>query len=261
MVPLGKVTAEEMKFKDFGEQAMALAEGGADGIVIETMTDLAEAKVALRAAKENTNLPVAVTMTFDKGKRDYATIMGIRPEQAARELEKDGADIVGANCGAGIDNMIEVVGSMRGAASLPIWCKPNAGLPELLGGKPFIERQPEMMASQIESPGKAGADIIGGCCGTTPAHIQAFVRERDRFIFSPKNHKSDLFKFLRRSRKSLPVSLSQRGGGLFLESPIKNYTTHPYPFQGDEGGMADFSKETKVLPKNFSWKGERADEP
>jgi 5-methyltetrahydrofolate--homocysteine methyltransferase len=180
MVPLGRVTAEQMK-KDFAEQAMALAKGGADGIVIETMTDLAEAKAALRAVKESTNLPVAVTMTFDKGKKGYATIMGIRPEQSARELEKDGADIVGANCGAGIDHMIEVVGSMRGATGLPIWCKPNAGLPELLGGKTVYRETAEMMAAQIVTLAKAGAKIIGGCCGTTPAHIQALVRERDRW--------------------------------------------------------------------------------
>ena len=150
MKPLGMVSEEEM-FRDFAEQAKALAAGGADGIVIETMTDLSEAKAALRAVKENTNLPVAVTMTFDKGKRGYATIMGIRPEQAARELEKSGADIVGANCGAGIDNMIDLMRGMRGAASLPIWCKPNAGLPELVGGQTVYRETPEMMASQLQS--------------------------------------------------------------------------------------------------------------
>ena len=77
--------------------------------------------------------------------------------------------------------MIEVVGSMRGATGLPIWCKPNAGLPELLGGKTVYRETAEMMAAQIVTLAKAGAKIIGGCCGTTPAHIQAFVRERDRW--------------------------------------------------------------------------------
>jgi 5-methyltetrahydrofolate--homocysteine methyltransferase len=185
MVPLGRVTAGEIR-KDFIEQAMALAAGGADGIVIETMTDLAEAKEALRSVKENTPLPVAVTMTFDQGKKGYATIMGIRPEQAARELEKDGAEIVGANCGAGIDNMIEVVRAMRGATSLPIWCKPNAGLPEFIDGQTVYRETPEMMASKIKNLAEAGASIVGGCCGTTPAHIQIFVRERNRLMVSRK---------------------------------------------------------------------------
>ena len=183
MKPLGLVSEEEM-FQDFAEQAKALAAGGSDGIVIETMTALAEAKAALRATKENTTLPVAVTMTFDKGKKGYATIMGIRPEQAALELEKGGADIVGANCGAGIDNMMEVIRAMRGATTLPIWCKPNAGLPELVGGQTVYRETPEVMASKIKNLAEAGANIVGGCCGTTPAHIRIFVRERDGLIVS-----------------------------------------------------------------------------
>jgi 5-methyltetrahydrofolate--homocysteine methyltransferase len=181
MKPLGIISEEEM-IRDFAEQAKALAAGGADGIVIETMTDLFEAKAALRAVKENTNLPVAVTMTFDKGKRGYATIMGIRPEQAAQELEKSGADIVGANCGAGIDNMIDLMRGMRDAASLPIWCKPNAGLPEWVGGQTVYRETPEMMVSQLKTLLDAGANIVGGCCGTSPAHIRLFACERDRLF-------------------------------------------------------------------------------
>jgi len=181
MKPLGTVSEEEM-LRDFGEQARALASGGAEGIVIETMTDLAEAKTALRAVKENTKLPVAVTLTFDKGKKGYATIMGIRPEQAVRELEESGADIVGANCGAGIDNMIELMPRMRGATRLPLWCKPNAGLPELAGGKTVYRETPEMMASKLQALVEAGANIIGGCCGTSPAHIRLFALERDRLF-------------------------------------------------------------------------------
>ena len=181
MKPLGMVSEEEI-FRDFAEQAKALAAGGADGIVIETMTDLAEAKSALRAVKENTKLPVAVTMTFDKGRKGYATIMGVRPEQAAQELEKNGADIVGANCGAGIDNMIELMRAMRVATKLSLWCKPNAGLPEFVGGKTIYRETPEMMASHFKSLVDAGADIVGGCCGTTPAHIRLFGQERDRLF-------------------------------------------------------------------------------
>jgi 5-methyltetrahydrofolate--homocysteine methyltransferase len=181
--PLGELSEEEM-LRDFSEQAKALAAGGAEGIVVETMTDLAEAKIALRAVKENTPLPAAVTLTFDKGKKGYATIMGVRPEQAALELEKGGADIVGANCGAGIDNMIELMREMRGATRLPLWCKPNAGLPELAGGKTVYRETPEMMASKLPALVEAGANIIGGCCGTTPAHIRLFAAERDRLFSS-----------------------------------------------------------------------------
>ncbi len=181
MVPLGKVTEAEM-VKCFAGQARALAAGGVDGIVVETMMDLAEAKAALRAVKENTSLPVAVTMTFDKNPRGYATMMGIRPEKAAAELERGGADIVGANCGAGIDYMIDVARLMRAATSLPIWCKPNAGLPELVGDRTVYRETPDVMAAQLKTLVGAGARIVGGCCGTTPAHIRAFVGERDRLV-------------------------------------------------------------------------------
>jgi len=179
MAPLGTVSEEDM-MKGFAQQAKALAEGGADGIVIETMMDLGEAKAALLAARQSTSLPVAVTMTFDKGPKGFATMMGARPEQAAAELEKSGADILGANCGAGIDQMIELMKLLRSATALPLWCKPNAGLPELIDGKTVYRETPEMMASKLKALVQAGANIVGGCCGTTPGHIRAFVLERNR---------------------------------------------------------------------------------
>ncbi|OGP96075.1 MAG: hypothetical protein A2157_18975 [Deltaproteobacteria bacterium RBG_16_47_11] len=179
MEPLGTVTETQM-VKCFAEQTKALGAGGVDGIVIETMTDLTEAKAALRAARESTSLPVVVCMTFDKKQRGYATLMGVRPDQAALELERAGADIVGANCGAGIDHMIEVTRQMRSATVLPIWCKPNAGLPEFVDGNTVYRETPEKMASQLRTIVDAGANIVGGCCGTTPAHIHAFVLERDK---------------------------------------------------------------------------------
>jgi len=179
--PLGAVTETEL-LKGFAEQAKALAAGGADGIVIETMMDLAEAKAALHAVKENTSLSVAVTMTFSKAGGNYATLMGVRPDHAALELERAGADIVGANCGAGIDLMIEVARLMRPATSLPIWCKPNAGLPELVDGKTVYRESPEKMASRFRDLVEAGANMIGGCCGSTPAHIRALVLERNKLV-------------------------------------------------------------------------------
>ncbi len=181
MKPLGTATEPEM-MNCFLEQAKALVAGGVDGIVIETMTDLAEAKAALRAARESTSLPVVLSMTYDKKRRGYATMMGVRPEQAVRELERAGADIVGANCGAGMDDMIEVARLMRLTTSLPIWCKPNAGLPEFVDGNTIYRETPEKMASQLRAIVEAGASIVGGCCGTTPAHIHALVLERNRLI-------------------------------------------------------------------------------
>ena len=181
MKPLGAATETDM-VRCFAEQTKALLAGGLDGIVIETMTDLAEAKAALRATREKTSLPVVVSMTFDKKRSGYATLMGVRPEQAASELEKAGADIVGANCGAGIDHMIEVAQLMRQATSLPIWCKPNAGLPEFVEGNTVYRETPERMASQLRAIVEAGANILGGCCGTSPAHIRAFVLERNKLI-------------------------------------------------------------------------------
>jgi 5-methyltetrahydrofolate--homocysteine methyltransferase len=181
MKPLGTATETDM-VRCFAEQVKALLAGGLDGIVIETMTDLAEAKAALRAARENTSLPVVVCMTFDKKRSGYATLMGVRPGQAASELEKAGADIVGANCGAGIDNMIEVAQLIRQSTPLAIWCKPNAGLPEFVDGNTVYRETPEEMASRLRAIVEAGASIVGGCCGTSPAHIQAFVLERDKLI-------------------------------------------------------------------------------
>jgi 5-methyltetrahydrofolate--homocysteine methyltransferase len=179
--PLGAATETEL-VEGFAEQAKALAAGGADGIVIETMMDIAEAQAALRAVKESSSLSVAVTMTFNKAGGKVATLMGVRPDQAARELERAGADIVGANCGAGIDLMIEVARMMRRATSLPIWCKPNAGLPELVNGKTIYRESPEKMVSRFGQLLEAGANMIGGCCGSTPAHIRALVLERNKLI-------------------------------------------------------------------------------
>ena len=177
MEPFGTVSEDEM-IECFAAQAEALAAGGADGIVIETMTDLGEARAALTAVKENTDLPVVVCMTFDKGLRGYATMMGVRPAAAAAELEEAGADAVGSNCGAGIENMIEVAGLMSPATNLPLWIKPNAGLPELVKGRTVFRETSEQMAGHLPALLEAGATIIGGCCGTTPEHIRLIVKAR-----------------------------------------------------------------------------------
>lgn len=174
--PLGLIKEEEM-IACFKQQVEAFIEGGADGVVIETMSDLNEAKCALRAVKENSNFPVAVSMTFSKGEKEYATVMGITPEKAAKELEKSGADIVGANCSFGIEDMVEVARIMRSVTHLPLWIKPNAGVPQLKEGKIIYPETPEQMVKFVPDLIKEGVSMIGGCCGTTPEHIRLIARE------------------------------------------------------------------------------------
>ena len=174
LAPLGTVSEAEM-VECFAEQVKAFVDAGADGIVIETQIDLAEAKAALRSAKENSTLPVVVSMTFDKGARGFATMMGVKPDQAAGELDQAGADIIGTNCSSGIDDMIEVVRLMKPHTDKPVWAKPNAGMPELVNGATVFRETPEQMASKFSALVEAGASLIGGCCGTTPEHIRLFV--------------------------------------------------------------------------------------
>ena len=173
--PLGAVSEEEL-YQAFCSQVTSLEEGGADGVVIETMTALDEASIAIRAAKENTNLTVISTMTFDKGPRGYFTMMGVTPEQAAVELVKSGADIVGTNCGNGIDNMIEIASMMRDATDSPLLVHSNAGIPSLKDGEILYPEPPHYMAERFMKLKEIGVNIIGGCCGTGPDHISAFSK-------------------------------------------------------------------------------------
>jgi len=161
----------------FKEQAVALAAGGADAACIETMSSLIEAIQAIRAVKENSRLVVISTFTFELGARGPRTIMGVDPALAASEAIEAGADIVGANCGSGIEGMIEIARLMRAAVpDTPIMIQPNAGLPVYEGGHTVFKETPEQMAARVPALLAAGANIIGGCCGTTPAHIAAMAR-------------------------------------------------------------------------------------
>jgi 5-methyltetrahydrofolate--homocysteine methyltransferase len=164
-------------YEAFKEQVVALEEGGADALCIETMVSLTEALQAIKAAKENTKLPVTCTFTFELGARGFRTMMGVTPERAARETVAAGTDIVGANCGNGIVNMIEVTRQVRAAQpNTPILIQANAGTPILEGEKTVFPETPEFMASKVLELIQAGAQIIGGCCGTTPDHIAAMAR-------------------------------------------------------------------------------------
>ncbi len=170
------VTPEDL-YECFREQVMALEAGGADAIAIETMFDLEEAKCAIRAAKQNTRCEIICTMTFDGNDNiGFHTMMGTDPQTAAESLIEAGAEIIGANCGNGIENMVGIARQFRLVdKTIPILIQANAGLPTLIDGKSVFPESPEIMASFIRPLIDAGANIIGGCCGTTPEHIRKFV--------------------------------------------------------------------------------------
>lgn len=172
---VGEVTEQEL-YDAFKAQAVALAEGGADAIVCETMSELAEALVALRAVQENTKLPVVVSLTYDSGPDQSHTMMGVTPQEAAEALTAAGADLIGCNCGVGIDNYVKITRMLRQATDRPIWVKPNAGMPELQDGRIVYRQTPEEFASKVHRLVEAGARVIGGCCGTGPEFIAAIRR-------------------------------------------------------------------------------------
>lgn len=181
MLVMGDVTEEEL-YKAFSEQSKALENGGADIIIIETMTAVDESAMAVRAAKDNTNCTVILTMTFSKTpKGEYRTMMGASPEDMVKVAKAEGADIIGSNCGNGIADMIGIVKAIRSFdAKIPVMIQANAGMPELIDGKTVFRESPELMASYVDELVRAGSNIIGGCCGTTPEHIKEIVKKLGR---------------------------------------------------------------------------------
>lgn len=174
MLVSGDVNEDELHTA-FTEQATALADGGADAIVVETMSDLNEAVVAVEAARA-TGLPVVACMTFDSGKNKDRTMTGVSPAQAAEGLAAAGADVVGANCGVGVDAAAPICAALASATDLPVWIKANAGLPELVGREVVYRMTPAEYAGHVEAVLAAGADFVGGCCGTTAEFIAAMAR-------------------------------------------------------------------------------------
>ncbi|MFP4060576.1 MAG: homocysteine S-methyltransferase family protein [Bacteroidales bacterium] len=176
---MGEVSEDEI-YDAFKEQVVGLAEGGADAIIVETMTDLAEASIAVRAAKENTKLPVICTMTFDKLKDGtYRTMMGVSPAEMVEALIPLGVDVTGANCGNGAENMVDIVKEIRAVHSgIPVLVHANAGMPVLQDGATVFPETPAQMATFIKPLKDAGVNIIGGCCGTTPDHIRELVKSK-----------------------------------------------------------------------------------
>jgi 5-methyltetrahydrofolate--homocysteine methyltransferase len=168
---------KESDFYDtFKEQAQALAEAGVDGFIIETVFDLQEALCALRACKENFQLPAIVSIAFATETKGGRTIMGNSAEECAKSLTDAGADVIGANCGD-LDpaQMAVVVAILKSATNKPILAQPNAGKPKLVEDKTIFEMEPADFATGIAECLHAGASLVGGCCGTTPEHIRAVV--------------------------------------------------------------------------------------
>jgi 5-methyltetrahydrofolate--homocysteine methyltransferase len=181
MIIMGDVTEAEL-YDAFARQAEALARGGADAIIVETMSDLTEGAAGVRAAAENTDCEVISSFTFDKKTDDgYKTMMGVGVAQMAEAVLAAGAKVLAANCSLGSDEMVDVVREFRAAApDTPVLVHPNAGRPvQNDDGSIDYPETPEIMAGNVPALIDAGASIIGGCCGTTPAHIRA-IREAVR---------------------------------------------------------------------------------
>jgi len=174
MLVTEEVTEEEL-YEAFKTQAVAFEKGGADAACIETMSDIQEACQAVKAVKENTKLEIICTFTFEKTpKGEYRTMMGADPVSAMNAVIEAGANIVGANCGNGIERMIDIVKEMRAVnKEIPILVHANAGLPKKENDTVVFPETPEDMAALAPKLAAAGANIIGGCCGTTPEHIKA----------------------------------------------------------------------------------------
>ena len=172
MLLTGEISEDEMR-RAFAEQISALGEAGAKAIVLETFADPAEAAIALKAAKDSCDLPVIVSFSFAAGADNDRTIMGAGAEQIVEQLGALEPAALGANCGVGPDVAVRLLERYRKVWDGLVWIKPNAGVPQLVGGKTLFSAGPEEFASHVPALIEAGANFIGGCCGSTPEHIRA----------------------------------------------------------------------------------------
>ncbi len=173
LIPYGD-TAPEQVYESALKQTEALIDAGVDIICVETMTDITEAVLNVKAAKSiSDDIPVMATMTFDRTPKGFYTIMGVTVENAADELTKAGADIIGSNCGHGIELMIKIAKEFSIRTRRPLIIQSNAGLPRIADGVATYPESPEFMAEKARQLIDIGVSVIGGCCGTTPDHIRA----------------------------------------------------------------------------------------
>jgi methionine synthase I (cobalamin-dependent) len=176
MLLSGEIGSEQIAAA-FAAQSRSLAAAGADALLVETMSDIEEARLAAEAAR-HTGLPVIVSFAFDSGKNKDRTMMGATPEAVAEAMVKAGADAVGANCGVGVEHVVPICRRLRAACDLPLWIKPNAGLPTIEGSAIHYGTSAEFFASHYAALREAGAAFLGGCCGSTPEFIRALVSAR-----------------------------------------------------------------------------------
>lgn len=170
--PMGTLTFEDA-VQAFKEQASGLADGGVDLFWVETMSDLNEVKAAVAGIREVSQLPVAATMSFDTHGH---TMMGVSPVRAVRELSQLDVFALGANCGTGSDELILAIQAMRAESpDVHLIAKANAGIPQIVGSEVVYNGSPEVMAAYAREVYQAGAQLIGGCCGNTPAHVKAMA--------------------------------------------------------------------------------------
>jgi 5-methyltetrahydrofolate--homocysteine methyltransferase len=169
---LGEVGPQEL-YDAYAEQAESLRKGGVDWIVVESMTDAEEMAIAVRAAREAAEVPIVASMTYNKTPKGYRTIMGNTPEACVQRAECEGASIIGANCGSGIEDYVPLAPVLRSLTKLPLWVKANAGIPGIVAGRVVYPLTPAQFASFVPALIEAGVDAIGGCCGTDPSFIRA----------------------------------------------------------------------------------------
>jgi 5-methyltetrahydrofolate--homocysteine methyltransferase len=173
--PYGPLETDEVK-ATFAEQAKALAEGGADLLVIETMFAFEETTAAFEGAKSVTDLPIVVSFSYDRGTR---SMMGVKPKDVMKRYTEMGATVVGANCGTTLDNMETIVTEYANTVpNFPIWAKPNAGVPhmDIKTEQAVYDMSPDDMANFAKKYVTLGAKIVGGCCGSTPDHVAAIAK-------------------------------------------------------------------------------------
>ncbi len=167
--PLGTIEPEDAR-KAYTEQAGLLSEAGVDLLLIETQYDLEEARIAVEGAQSVSSLPIILSFSYDRGTR---TMMGVKPAQMAEIFSAMNVAVLGINCGKSLENNLEALKQLCVITSLPIWFKPNAGLPTLdASGNPVYDVNPEAMGQQVSQWVEAGASIVGGCCGTSPEHLR-----------------------------------------------------------------------------------------
>lgn len=204
LYPMGKLSFEAL-VDVYKEQIQILYDSGVDLLVVETMMSLAETRAAVIAAKETCDLPIITSLTFNE---DGRTLYGTDPITAVNVLQNLGADAIGINCSTGPDKMVSLIEEMKSIAFVPIFAKPNAGMPELVDGKSVYLMTPEEFADDMKLLIEAGANMVGGCCGTTPAHIQALSKMAA--VQKIPEVKTERTRCISSERKTQKIDLDQR---------------------------------------------------